>query len=494
MKYLLQGHDRDNGVQEMLISLLPDEAHIRVDCLPEGAEGCRSLAWEENEEIVSRAEVCVGDRLYTACISSPIPVETDGEERKRVLSYTVKSAVYQALLPMLDHKPAWGSMTGVKPAKPARLAIREGMDRAALDGFLRDHYDVSPSRRRLCIRAAEYALAAEDRLLPRETQLYLGIPFCPAKCSYCSFVSNDMTRWGHMVQPYVKALLREVRAAGKLFHRNGLPLGSIYIGGGTPTTLDERQLEALLSAIDGAFDREGCREFTVEAGRPETITREKLRIMEAHGVSRISINPQTMNDVVLQRVGRRHTAADIEACYRMARETGDFLINMDLIAGLPGDDDAGLIESVRRVAALEPDNLTIHCLARKRGARLYFGPTGILPAETLDACYAHLEDLGYEPYYLYRQKYMAGGLENVGFCKPGTASHYNICMMEELSDVVALGSGGISKLCSENGRKVFRVANPKYPKEYLERIDAIAAEKEHLLDGGTNGESDHTIK
>jgi oxygen-independent coproporphyrinogen-3 oxidase len=273
-----------------------------------------------------------------------------------------------------------------------------------------------------------------------------------------------------------------VEAAGELLKAHNIPLGSIYIGGGTPTTLNEQQLEALLTAVDTHFDRSVCREYTVEAGRPETITEEKLRIMANHKVSRISINPQTMNDKVLEGVGRRHTAEDIVRCYEMARKVSDFIINMDLIAGLPGDNDESLIDSVRRVAALDPDNITIHCLARKRGARLYFGPTGELPSETLDVCYAILNELGYEPYYLYRQKYMAGGLENVGFCKPGTASHYNICMMEELSDVIALGSGGVSKLCSEGGRKVNRVANPKFPKEYIERIETIADGKAHLLD------------
>ncbi len=480
MKYALQGHDRDNGVQEMLISLLPDEAHDKVEALVN--EGCLSRAWEENGCICASADIYRGEKHTAHTERCPIPAETDGEEYKRVLTYAVKTAVYQALLPLLDAPPAWGSMTGVKPAKPARLAIREGMALEDLDAWLEEHYHVTPNRRKLCIRAAEYSLKAEDSLLLRETQLYIGIPFCPAKCSYCSFVSNDMTRWGHMVQPYVDCLLQEVAAAGKLLRENQIPLGSIYIGGGTPTTLNEQQLEALLTAVDTCFDRSACREYTIEAGRPETITEEKLRIMAAHGVTRISINPQTMNDKVLEGVGRRHTAEDIVRCYQLARAVGDYAINMDLIAGLPGDNDDSLIDSVRRVAALDPDNITIHCLARKRGARLYFGPTGSLPSETLDACYAILADKGYEPYYLYRQKYMAGGLENVGFCRPGTANHYNICMMEELSDIIALGSGGVSKLCSQGGRKVNRVVNPKFPKEYIERIETIVHGKETLLD------------
>ena len=335
MKYALQGHDRDNGVQEMLISLLPDESHDKVEEL--SGEGCLSRAWEENGDICARADIWRGDKHRSAVVQCPIPVETDGEEYKRTLTYNVKSAVYQALVPLLDKRPAWGSMTGVKPAKPARLAIREGMDLAELDAWLDTHYDVTENRRKLCIRAAEYSLRAEDSLLPREIQLYIGIPFCPAKCSYCSFVSNDMTRWGHMVQPYVDSLLQEVEAAGKLLREHSIPLGSIYIGGGTPTTLNEQQLEALLTAVDTHFDRSVCREYTVEAGRPETITEEKLRIMAKHKVSRISINPQTMNDKTLMAVGRKHNVEDICRVFREAREEGHENINMDLILGLPGE-------------------------------------------------------------------------------------------------------------------------------------------------------------
>lgn len=478
MNYALLGHDRDNAVQEMLISLLPDEPHDRQETLT--GDGCLSRAWEEGGQICAECTVTLCAQRETARVSAPIPGGGDGEEHKRVLTYCVKSAVYRALLPLLDHKPAWGSLTGVKPAKPVRLAIREGMDRQALDRWLDEHYDVTPRRRGLCIRAAEYALRAEDSLLPGEVQLYIGIPFCPAKCSYCSFVSNDTARWGHMIEPYVQALLQEVEAAGTMLRRGGIPLGSIYIGGGTPTTLNEDQLERLLTAVDAHFDRSACREYTVEAGRPETTTAEKLRIMARHGVSRISINPQTMNDRVLQGVGRRHTAADIVECYRTARECGDFIVNMDLIAGLPGDDDGGLLDSVRRVADLEPENITIHCLARKRGARLYFGPTGQLPAETLDGCYDLLAARGYEPYYLYRQKYMAGNLENVGYCKPGTASIYNVDIMEEIMPIAAFGAGAISKWLYPAARRIERAPNVKNIEQYIARVDEMAERKRAL--------------
>lgn len=479
MNYALVGHDRSNAVQEMLICLLPDEEHVL--CEDPDAADCVSSLTEENGVLEARALVRIGDRETSDVCREPAP-QPGGEAHKRVLTYAVKTALYHALVPQLGERPVWGSLTGVKPAKPVRLALREGLPAEAVDRWLEERYDVSDSRRALCLAAAHAAMEAEDTLLPREAQLYIGIPFCPAKCSYCSFVSNDMAHFGHLIAPYTQALLEEVAAAGEMTRRGGIPIGSIYIGGGTPTTLNERQLEQLLSAVDAAFDRSACREYTVEAGRPETINREKLEILRRHGVGRISINPQTMNDRVLEGVGRRHTTEDVRATFALARETGDFLINMDLIAGLPGDTEEGLFDSLCQVAALEPDHITIHSLARKRGARLRFGPTGQLSAQALDRCYDRLSTLGYVPYYLYRQKYIAGGLENVGFCRPGTASHYNICMMEELSDVIALGAGGVTKLCTEGGRKISRLANPKYPKEYLETIDGITEKKRRLLE------------
>ena len=307
---------------------------------------------------------------------------------------------------------------------------------------------------------------------PRDIDLYIGIPFCPAKCAYCSFVSNDVRRWGHMVEPYVAALLTEVEGMGQVLAQHGSQIRSIYIGGGTPSILSASQLERLLDAVCRHFDRRMLTEFTLEAGRPETITAEKLRIASQYGVGRISINPQTMNEAVLRGVGRLHTARAIVDCYHMARETADFQINMDLIAGLPGDDDESLTDSVRQVLALEPDNITLHCMARKRGAPLRFGATGELAAETVDHCHDMITAAGYAPYYLYRQKYIAGGLENVGFARPGTECRYNVVMMEEIGDVAALGSGGVTKLVYADGR-IERITNPKYPTEYIDGPEKI---------------------
>jgi len=477
MNYCLRGHDRDNGVQEVLICMLPDESHRRAET-PDG-DGCVSAVREEGGRICASAQVVRAGKTTAGFCEEPAP-RPGSEEHKRVLTYCVKTALYRALLPWARPQP-WGSLTGVKPAKPVRLALREGLSRAEADRWLAERYDVTPPRRALCLAAAEQAIAVEDTLRPREIQVYAGIPFCPAKCSYCSFVSNDMGRWGHLMQPYYEALLAETAAAGEMARRARLPVGSLYIGGGTPTTLSAAQLDGLLAAMQDAFAPAPGLEWTVEAGRPETIDEEKLDVLRARGVTRVSVNPQSMDDAVLRGVGRCHTAADIERAYRQARDRR-FVINMDLIAGLPGDSEEGLFASVRRVAALEPENITIHSLARKRGARLRFGPTGDLSAAALDRCDAYLAERGYRPYYLYRQKYSAGGLENVGFCRGDTASRYNVCMMEELSDVLALGAGGVTKLCGEGGRRIVRVANPKYPLEYIQNAAAVAERKRNLLD------------
>lgn len=475
MKFKIIGHDRETAVLDMLIALLPDEKHEL--CSGEDAECVSALETSDNE-IISKATI-----NYKGIYSSGECVEVGnpcGEERKRTISYAVKTALFKALLVVLDKYPPWGSLTGVKPAKPVRVFMEQGNDRESATKWLVDRYFISELRAQLCVDAAESALETEKSLQPDEVQLYLGIPFCPTKCAYCSFVSNDMVKWGKLIAPYHKVLMDEVVAAGKMLQRVKKKIGSVYIGGGTPTTLTAQQLDELISCIKENIDLSICREFTVEAGRPETITKEKLEVFAKHNVDRISINPQSMNDNVLQGVGRKHTAEDIKKAFAMARSIGDFIINMDIIAGLPGDDGKGLLDSVSQVVALEPENITIHCLARKKGAPLRFGKTGDLTEEELNACYELLDAKGYKPYYLYRQKYSAGGLENVGFCKNDKKSHYNICMMEEIGDVIALGAGGVSKLCFEDGAKIIRINNPKYPIEYIDRAESIIQGKLEL--------------
>ena len=343
---------------------------------------------------------------------------------------------------------------------------------------IRDRYHVSPLRRKLAVACAQASRGVQASLAPQEISLYVGIPFCPTRCAYCSFISAAGSA-NRLIPQYLEALLTEIDAAGAAARQAGKTVRAVYIGGGTPTTLEADQLARLLERVGTAFALAPGTECTVEAGRPDTITREKLLAIRAGGGNRISVNPQTMSDPVLAAIGRSHRAADIRRAYALAREVGGLAINMDLIAGLPGDTPQGFRQTLEEVMALAPENLTVHTLALKKGARLRQEdtplPTGDQVAAMLDDAWAALEAGGYAPYYLYRQKFMSGALENVGWTRPGYVNQYNICMMEELHTVLSLGAGGVTKFV-ENG-VVRRMANPKYPQEYLRTIDTIRAEK-----------------
>ena len=307
----------------------------------------------------------------------------------------------------------------------------------------------------------------------------IGIPFCPTRCTYCSFVSADVGRALQLVEPYVDALLEEVAEGGRVLRELGLSVRSFYMGGGTPTTLSADQLDRLLSQCEASLPLENCTEYTVEAGRPDTITREKLEVLARHRTGRISINPQTLEDHVLEAIGRRHTSQSIREAYELARAVGFDCINMDLIAGLPQDSAEGFWRSLEGVLAMEPENVTVHTLARKKGSSLMEGggplPSGADTLSMLDFSQKMLITRGYTPYYLYRQKYMSGSLENVGWSKPGQESLYNIVMMEELHTVVSLGAGGVTKLIRDG--TILRLANPKFPHDYLSGRDRVLAQK-----------------
>jgi oxygen-independent coproporphyrinogen-3 oxidase len=386
---------------------------------------------------------------------------------------------------LLGGEPAWGALTGVRPVKLPVRAMREGATPARAEQLLKERYRVSPLRRRLAMDCARASLKMEASLRPEEVSLYVGIPFCPSRCAYCSFISAAAPRALGLVEPYLEALSREIGAAGEMVKNAGLSVRSVYVGGGTPTTLSAPQLSALLLCLRHSFDLSRCTEFTVEAGRPDTITREKLEVIEANGAGRVSVNPQTMSDEVLRAMGRAHTTAETLAAYALVRAHSSLTVNMDLIAGLPRDTQEGFRNSLDTVLSLAPENITVHTLALKKGSRL-MEEKGALPGgETVAAMlgYAHacLRERGYIPYYLYRQKFMSGSFENVGWCLPGFESAYNICMMEELHTVLALGAGGVTKLVDGARGRIVRVANPKYPQEYIRDMEKNLAAKQRIL-------------
>jgi oxygen-independent coproporphyrinogen-3 oxidase len=287
-----------------------------------------------------------------------------------------------------------------------------------------------------------------------------------------------------LIPPFLEALEREIRAVAEEVRKNSLRVVSVYMGGGTPTTLSAQQLESLLSLTEQVFDLSALREYAVEAGRPDTLTREKLRVLRQHGVNRVSVNPQTMSDPVLETIGRRHTAADILTALEKVRAAGGFAVNMDLIAGLPADTVQGFRETVDTVLSLAPENITVHTLSLKKGSRITLEgaalPDGAAVGAMLDLAGARLRAAGYAPYYLYRQKFMSGGFENVGWAKAGFENLYNICIMEELCSILAVGGGGSTKLIRPDAGRNIRLMAPKYPLEYIEQIEAICAEKEKI--------------
>jgi oxygen-independent coproporphyrinogen-3 oxidase len=313
----------------------------------------------------------------------------------------------------------------------------------------------------------------------------VGIPFCPTRCVYCSFVSADVKRNLKLVEPYLAALDREIDAVAEYLPQSGSRVRTIYIGGGTPTTLSAQQLTHLITHLRQKLDLSDLLEFTVEAGRPDTITLDKMKALRDLGVDRVSVNPQSMRDEVLAAMGRSHSAQDILDAYELVRRSGIPMVNMDLIAGLPRDDPEGFRYTLDRVLELNPENITVHTLALKKGARLMMEreglPTGEETSAMLDYAWPTLRQHGQNPYYLYRQKYMSGALENIGWCKPGTEGLYNICIMEELHTILALGAGGSTKLTDSATGKVVRLTNPKYPQQYMERIDQLCQEKQALV-------------
>ena len=369
----------------------------------------------------------------------------------------------------------WGLLTGIRPAKVAQKLFVSGKSRQAVIETLIHKYFVSPDRAAMCVETAQAALALKGLLAPRDVALYVGIPFCPTRCAYCSFVSNSVERSFDLIDPFVETLLNEIESVAMLAYEIGLRIISVYIGGGTPTALPPMALESVMSALDEAFDFSSLYEYTVEAGRPDTVTEQKLEIMTRLGAKRICINPQSMSAETLSAIGRKHSPEDVYHAVKLVRQTGATL-NMDIMAGLPCDTVDGFKQTLETVLAFEPENVTVHTLSLKKGSRIMLEGTAIPSGEDvgsmLEYASQRLRKGKYKPYYLYRQKYISGGFENTGWAKSGHEGIYNICMMEELCTVLAVGGGGVTKLVTTDGR-IERIFNAKYPREYIMMTEKI---------------------
>ena len=470
MKLTLIGHDDLYAVEQLQMSLFGNNAE---------GEATSRLS-RSGTYITASTAITYNGRTAWACRRFKA-----AEETVRLRRQTLQQSYYAAAIQLLPEAPPWGALSGVRPTKITTKHLLEGGTVKSADRLLRDTYYVTPERRELALDCSASTVKAASLLNPGDVSLYVGIPFCPTRCIYCSFVSRTVGKRSDLLEPYLEALLKEIAVNGRLLANSGRKVRTIYIGGGTPTSLSTAQMIRLLDAIREAFDLSDLLEFTVEGGRPDTLDLEKLTAIRAHGADRMSINPQTMEDSVLAACRRPHTGADVLRSYRQAEEAGFETINMDLIAGLPTDTFEGFCRSLDTAISLNPANITVHTLALKKGADLFEERFGLPSAETVADMvnYANgaLKAAGYKPYYLYRQKYMSGSFENVGWSRDGRDSLYNIYMMEEIHTILSLGGGGMNKVNLPDGR-LERFHNPKFPEQYIEMIDDVCQQKEKMFE------------
>lgn len=465
-------------------SLAPEEIRGELPGLA-GAEAAEDRSGSGEKAADARSDS--GEKVADA-----VPFAGTEEELAQAEKRAVTRRVYRFLCEASGSELAWGTLTGVRPTKLAMQMLEEGKSREEITGFLKSEYFVTEKKAGL-----GYEIACREKELLGKLDcrggfsLYAGIPFCPSVCSYCSFSSSPISVWKDRVDSYLDALVKEIRAIGRM--AQGRYPDTVYIGGGTPTTLEPEQLRRLLTEITENFDLSHTVEFTVEAGRPDSITEEKLSVLKEFPVTRISINPQTMQQKTLDLVGRKHTVEDIRTAYTMARQLGFDNINMDLIAGLPGEDAADMADTLSQIEAMHPDSLTVHSLAIKRAAK--FGQEGRTMdlhseiSQMVDAAAKSAERMGLKPYYLYRQKNIAGNFENVGYAELDKAGIYNILIMEEKQTILAAGAGASTKILldtpirTEKGKEIdlVHVENVKNITEYIDRIDEMIERKEEWL-------------
>ena len=442
------------GVPEVTVDITPTEESVHANVsitLNDTSCSASSTVWFSEEiTIATHASLAVGRALFAA-----------GKE-------------------LLGHIPPWGILTGVRPAKVAGSLINSGRGVLKTKKILRDEYLLNPQKAALATSVANAERRITKRVQPNSCSLYISIPFCPSRCAYCSFVSYTTPRLLSMIGDYLDALMIDLDDTFDTINKLGMQLSTIYIGGGTPTTLSPKQLEKLFKKISEHVDVNTLQEFTLEAGRPDTITEEKLSVARKYGVTRISVNPQTLNDDILRDVGRRHTTSDFYKAYELAKNSGIRDINVDLIAGLPGDDFKNFSETIDSIIDLAPTNITVHTFCVKKASDALRNNSEVYSLSGGDAAksvsYSQLKTkfAGYKPYYMYRQKNTVGNLENVGFSIEGHEGLYNIYMMEEIQTIFAVGAGAVTKLVKHKYHKdreketiIKRLFKPKYPYEYL---------------------------
>ena len=480
------------------MNLILDGHHYKYEL-----ESLANMFFHENKvRVVEEKDFSQGEYLYTSLSRNmdgiiTLKVVTRLEEKlreeefqgrpdktdpDRFCEYHLCRMLYRQLEKATGISLAWGMLTGVRPVRLVYRYRERGMDDKQIREHLHRDYFVTDEKIDLLLRTANKEKQILDLSRPESS-----IPFCPSRCHYCSFVSHSVERAKKLIPEYVTLLIREIEYVAPIVQKLGLRLETVYFGGGTPTAISSKQLEQIICAVEQHFDFSHLREYTVEAGRPDTITMQKLEMLKRKGVTRISINPQTMNDAVLEQIGRRHTTAQTIEAFQVARQAGQRNINMDLIAGVTGDSLESFCKTVDQVIDLAPENITLHTLSVKRSSQLgqhaksFYLQEHQRVTDMLSYAGQRFYQEQYLPYYLYRQKNTMENMENVGYCKEGTEGYYNVYIMDETHSIIALGAGGVSKLRKPGGTLLHRIFNYKYPYEYIERFDTVLRRKDEIV-------------
>lgn len=469
MKIITNGHSFEDAVRQIL-QLFFD---ISTDF-------CVVSDLEVKENIyTAKAKITLGKKI----------AEGEIEERlispeKRQLSDLVKKSVFFACKKLSDMPTPWGISTGIRPAKTARMMLDENIDDAEILSYMEKEFLITPKKAQLSLDVAKKEKALLESRVKNGISLYIGIPFCPTRCAYCSFISQAVAHNKKFVVPFTDALIKEIEETALIAEDFGFNVETIYFGGGTPTTLSPESLGSLIKRVKECFDVSYLREFTIEAGRPDTFSDEMVAMLYENGVNRLSINPQSMNQKTLDKIGRRHSVEQTQTAFELARKYGNFSINTDIIAGLPEETLDDFINTVKGVCALSPDAVTVHTMYLKRAASLIGDFEKLRFASDMDSmvqyAYDTLTDNGYNPYYMYKQRNTLGNLENTAFAKEGHESLYNIYIMEEIQTILAMGGGGSTKMV--RGDRIERVFNPKEAADYINRIDEIIEKKRKALE------------
>lgn len=487
MKLFISGDINAYYAQTLCMIFFPGAKFSEEEELTEGSD-VLSLSVIHNESgVTAAAEMKSEGKRASAEHFEPY---RDGITKQRTAKIASGVAVLAAGKELFNCTPPWGILTGVRPAKIAAELADSGKSYAEIRKELCRDYFLTPKKASLLTDIAKKEAQIIKKTPSDSCSVYISIPFCPTRCAYCSFVSYSTKRLLSMTDDYMTQLYGDIDSIFASIKRLGLKVRTVYVGGGTPTVLTTEQITALLNKINAHVDVSALSEFTFEAGRPDTVTAEKMKAIVSGGVTRVSVNPQTLNDMVLESIGRRHTTEDFYRAYGIARDSGIKYINTDMIAGLPGESFSSFSRSVDEIIALRPDNITFHTFCVKKasdflrnGTEVY-SRTGGETGKSVDYSQVAAGIAGYVPYYIYRQKNTVGNFENVGYSLPGAEGLYNIYMMEEVHSVFAAGAGAVTKLVARDRSVIKRVAMPKYPYEYLnaEAYGNNLSERDRLID------------